>query len=71
MKTMFELSDEVIGRAVPMAVEMGLPLDALLAFLLEGWTNPASRLRGGVRNSIGRRVGLTCRRGRGAKGGAK
>jgi len=41
----FCLSDEIIERGEAIAAELKLPLDTLLSFLLEGWTNPDFFLR--------------------------
>lgn len=35
----FEFSEELIFRAARMAEELKLPIEALLSFCLEGWTN--------------------------------
>lgn len=36
---LFEFSEELIDRATKMAEGMKLPVEVLLSFCLEGWTN--------------------------------
>ena len=45
MNARIVLSNEVIERGERVAEEMKLPIDTLLSYLLEGWTNPDFFLR--------------------------